>query len=238
MTAATLWVYLSAGPLLWLTLTVIAYVAADGAAEALGRPPLANPVLIAVAILSAVLSFTGTPYQTFFDGAQFVHFLLGPAIVALALPLYENRGIVASAAAPLAISLVVGAVVAVVSAVGVAMALGAPKSLLVALAPKSVTAGIAMGVAKELGGDPSLAASLVIATGIFGAVALMPLMRALRIDDPRAQGAAAGLAAHGIGTAQALRVNPLAGVFAGIAMGLNGVLTSVLAPALLGMLTG
>lgn len=231
--ADTLWVYLAASPLLWLTVTLAAYVAADRLSAALGRHPLANPVLIAVAIVAALLSASGTPFETYFEGAQFVHFLLGPATVALAVPLYRHWPDVRRAALPILAALLAGGIVAVVSAVAVAIAFGAPWPVLVALAPKSVTAAIAMGIARELGGEPSLTATLVIATGIIGAILVTPLMNALRIADPRARGFAAGLASHGIGTARAFQVHPLSGIFAGIAMGLNGLLTALIVPLVL-----
>lgn len=229
----TLWVYLAADPLLWLTVTLIAYVAADRISAALGRHPFANPVLIAVAFLAAILLATKTPFETYFQGAQFVHFLLGPATVALALPLHRHWPIVRKAALPILAALLAGAVTAVVSAVGIAALLGAPYPVLAALAPKSVTAAIAMGVARGIGGEPSLTATLVIATGILGAVMVTPLMVLFRFTDWRARGFAAGLAAHGIGTARAFQVNPVAGAFAGIAMGLNGLVTAALVPLIL-----
>ena len=123
--------------------------------------------------------------------------------------------------------------VAIVSAVGVAAALGAPKTVLISLAPKSVTAGVAMAVSESLGGLPPLTAALVIMTGILGAIVVTPMMNALGIRDYAARGFAAGLASHGIGTARAFTVDPVAGVFAGIAMGLNAVATPVLAPLIL-----
>jgi predicted murein hydrolase (TIGR00659 family) len=230
---SALWVYLAASPLLWLTVTLAAYVMADRIAQRFGRHPFANPVLISVAFLVVLLGVTRTDFQTFFDGAQFVHFLLGPATVALAIPLYENRAIVRRALLPILVSLLAGSLVAVFSAVGIAWILGAPVPLIVALAPKSVTAGIAMGIARELGGEPSLTATLVIATGITGAMIVTPLMNLLRIADFRARGFAAGLASHGIGTARAFQVDSVAGTFAGIAMGLNGLLTAVLVPLVL-----
>lgn len=229
----TLWVYLAADPLLWLTVTLIAYVAADRISAALGRHPLANPVLIAVAFLAAILLATKTPFETYFQGAQFVHFLLGPATVALALPLHRHWPIVRKAALPILAALLAGALTAVVSAVGIAALFGAPYPVLAALAPKSVTAAIAMGVARGIGGEPSLTATLVIATGILGAVMVTPLMVLFRFTDWRARGFAAGLAAHGIGTARAFQVNPVAGAFAGIAMGLNGLVTAALVPLIL-----
>ncbi|MCZ8100977.1 MAG: LrgB family protein [Burkholderiales bacterium] len=230
MSASTLWVYLAATPLLWLTVTLAAWLVADGLARASGRHALVNPVLIAVVLVALLLRATGTDYKTYFEGAQFVHFLLGPATVALGVPLYRNLSQVRRNLLPMAAALAVGSVVAVVSAVGIAAALGVPRAVLVSLAPKSVTAGIAMGVSEALGGVPSLTAALVIATGIIGAVMVTPLMNALRIRDYAARGFAVGLASHGIGTARAFTVDPVAGTFAGIAMGLNAVVTAVLVP--------
>jgi len=228
-----LWVYLAASPLLWLTATLAAYLLADRFWTACGRHPLANPVLLAVALMVALLRATGTPYATYFNGAQFVHFMLGPATVALAVPLWRHRREVAQALLPLLAALLAGSVTAVVSAVAIAAALGAPAPVLAAIAPKSVTAAIAMGVARELGGDPALTATLVIITGILGAMVGWPLLAALRVRSPMARGFAMGLAAHGLGTARAFQIDPVAGTFAGIAMGLNGLLTAVVVPVVL-----
>ena len=233
-----LWVYLQTTPLFWLTATLAAYIVADRIALAAGRHPLVNPVAIAIALVGALLALTGTDYQTYFNGAQFVHFLLGPATVALAVPLYRNVGLVRRNLLPMAAALMVGAVVAVVSALAVARALGAPRAVLVSLAPKSVTAGVAMAVSETLGGAPPLTAVLVIATGIIGAIMVTPLMNALGIRDYAARGFAVGLASHGIGTARAFAVDPVAGVFAGIAMGLNAVVTPAIIPVLLPWLAG
>ncbi len=139
---------------------------------------------------------------------------------------------------PMAAALGVGALTAVVSALVVARALGAPRAVLVSLAPKSVTAGVAMAVSETLGGVPPLTAVLVIATGILGAIMVTPLMNVLKIRDYAARGFAAGLASHGIGTARAFQVDPIAGVFAGMAMGLNAVVTSAILPAILPWLVG
>jgi len=228
-----LWVYLQTTPLFWLTATLAAFFVADAIARRARRNPVVNPVLIAVALVAVLLKISGTDYQTYFNGAQFVHFLLGPATVALGVPLYRNLEMVGRNLLPMLAALVVGAAVAIVSAVGVAKALGAPKTVLISLAPKSVTAGVAMAVSESLGGLPPLTAALVIATGIFGAIVVTPMMNALRIRDYAARGFAAGLASHGIGTARAFSVDPVAGVFAGIAMGLNAVATPVLAPLIL-----
>jgi predicted murein hydrolase (TIGR00659 family) len=228
-----LWVYLQTTPLFWLTATCGAYLVADALAKATGRRPIVNTVAISVALLGALLKITGTDYETYFKGAQFVHFVLGPATVALAVPLYRNIGLVSRNLLPMVAALGMGAVVAIVSAVLTARALGAPNAVLIALAPKSVTAGVAMAVTETLGGAPPLTAVLVISTGVLGAIVVTPLMNRLRITDWAARGFAAGLASHGIGTARAFAVHPVAGIFAGIAMGLNAVVTPALIPLIL-----
>lgn len=228
-----LWVYLSGGPLLWLTVTVAAYALADLVSLRSGRNPLVNPVVVAVALIAALLVVTGTDYRTYFDGAQFVHFLLGPATVALAVPLVRQIAVVRRMLVPMLVALLAGAITAVVSAVGIAALFGAPREILVALAPKSVTAAIAMAISRELGGEPSLTAVLVISTGILGAIIVTPLFDLMGIRSREARGFAAGLAAHGIGTARAFQVSEAAGLFAGIAMALNAVLTALIVPPLL-----
>jgi len=226
----SLWVYLSQSPLLWLTVTVLTYALADAVSLATRRHPLANPVLHSMWIVGAVLLVTGTSYTTYFAGAQFVHFLLGPATVALAVPLYENRKAVAAAILPMLAALVAGSVTAIVSVVVLAEAAGLPRDIVLSLAPKSVTAGVAMGISEALHADPSLTAVSVILTGIMGAIVVTPLMNRAGITDFRARGFAAGIAAHGIGTARAFQVDAIAGVFSGIAMSLNALVTSLLVP--------
>lgn len=229
---SALWVYLAATPLLWLTVTVGAWIAADALARRTGRHPLANPVLLAIAAVAALLLATGTPYAAYFDGAQFVHFALGPATVAIGVPLFKHWQTVRRHLLAMLAALLAGSLTAIASAVGIAAALGVPREVLVALAPKSVTAGIAMGIAEGLGGAPALTAVLVVTTGILGAIMVTPLMNAMGVRDYAARGFAAGLAAHGIGTVRAFTVDPVAGTFAGIAMGLHAVVSAALIPVL------
>lgn len=183
----SLWVYLSQTPLLWLTVTLLVYAAADAISQATHRSPLANPVLHSVWVIGAILLLTGTPYPNYFDGAQFVHFLLGPATVALAVPLYENRSTVLSAVLPMLIALVVGSLTAIVSIVLLAEAVGLPRDIVVSLAPKSITAGVAMGVSESMGANPSITAIAVILTGIMGAIVVTPLMNGMKVTDFRAR---------------------------------------------------
>lgn len=225
-----IWTYLSREPLLWLAATLAAYAAGDALFRASGRRPWVNPVLLAVAALALLLWTTGTPYADYFEGAQFVHFMLGPATVALAVPLHANLPRVKATLVPMLAALLAGALAAIGSALGIAWALGVRGEALLSLAPKSATAPVALGISEQIGGSPTLTAVLVILTGITGAVVATPLLNALRITDWRARGFATGVAAHGIGTARAFQVNETAGAFAGVGMGLNAMLTALLAP--------
>lgn len=231
-----LWVYLSGTPLLWLTVTLIAYIAADAISTALHRNPLANPVLIAILMVSILLLISKTTFPAYFAGAQFVHFLLGPATVALAVPLYRHLPEVKRAFIPMLSALIMGSAAAIVSAVLLAKFTGLGEAATLALAPKSSTAAIAMGIGEKIGANPALVAVFVVMTGITGAVIVTPLMNVLGLKNYAARGFAAGLVSHGIGTARAFQVNSLAGTFAGIALGLNGLLTAILVPLLLPLL--
>lgn len=225
-----IWVYLAASPLLGLSMTLLAYQLAFAIFKRTGGHPLANPVLIAVSVLVLILLSTATPYESYFAGAQFVHFLLGPATVALAIPLYAQFRKLRAMALPLLLGLLAGSLTAIVSAMAVARLLGASLPTQLSLAPKSVTTPIAMGIAERIGGIPSLTAVLVIVTGILGAVAARYVFDALRIHDAAIRGFAMGIASHGIGTARALQISEQTGAFAALAMGLNGALTALLLP--------
>ncbi|GEC95081.1 MAG: hypothetical protein RLZZ220_3340 [Pseudomonadota bacterium] len=231
-----IWVYLSAQPLVWLTLTLATYLLAITLHRKAGGHPAANPVLISVGILVALLLATDTPYQRYFDGAQFVHFLLGPATVALAVPLHGQLKRLVAMGGPILVALVVGSLVAGLSAYTIGALLGASAPTLASLAPKSVTTPIAMGIAERLGGLASLTAVFVILTGIFGAIFADGLLRRLGVKDEASIGFALGLASHGIGTARAFQLSEQTGAFAALAMGLNGLLTALTLPWLLPLL--
>lgn len=228
----SLWVYLGASPLLWLLLTVGVYVLALRLQRAAGGTPWLNPVLTSVAVLVGVLTLTGTPYPVYFDGAQFVHFLLGTATVALAIPLRRQWAEVKATLTPALLTLLAGNLMGALLAMAIVKLWGAPAELVASIAPKGVTAPVAMAVAERVGGLPSLTAVLVIASGILGATLATPLLNAARITDWAARGLAVGITAHGIGTARAFQVNMVAGTFAGVAMAASTVVTSVLVPLL------
>ncbi len=235
---ADVWVYLAASPLLWLTLTLAAYIAAFALYRSSGFNPLVNPVAIAVVAVVGVLLATRTPYATYFEGAQFVHFLLGPATVALAVPLYEQVPKLRRAWFALAVGLLVGVVVAMVSALAIAWLLGASPATIASLAPKSVTTPVAMGISEKIGGIPSLTAVAVVLTGIVGAAIGRFVFDALGVRNHAVRGFAIGLAAHGQGVARAFIVSDEAGAFAGLAMGLTALATALIAPLLAPWLIG
>lgn len=218
---------------IWLAATVAAYAGAMWLARRARAHPLANPVLLAALPLIAVMAATGTDHDAYAQGGQWLLLLLGPATVALAVPLYRNWPGVRAAAMPLAAALAAGSVTAVTVALATAWAMGATPETLLSLAPKSVTTPIAMGISDATGGVASLAAAIVIVTGIIGAIAGPWLLARLGIRDPRAQGVALGTAAHGIGTARAFQESGETGTFSGVAMGVNGIATAVLLPWLL-----
>lgn len=227
-----LWPALSGNPLTWLTLTLVVYQAAHWLWRRARMTPLLNPVLLSIAALAAILTVTGTDYATYFSGSRLVHFLLGPATVALAIPLYRQLGQLLRSAAALTAGLLAGSVAAILASLALGWGLGASRQTILSLAPKSVTSPIAMGIAEQIGGLPSLTAVLVILTGITGAVGGGWLLDRLRVSDERARGVAMGTASHGIGTARALQMGEVTGAFSGLAMGLNGIATAVLTPIL------
>ena len=223
---------LAGTPLPWLVLTLLAYLGALALYRRSGAHPLLIPVLTAVVFIVVVLIATGTPYATYRDGVSLLSLLIGPATVALAVPLYGQHARIRQMWRPLGIALLVGSTVAIASALLIAWALGGTLETLMSLAPKSATMPIALPVAERMGGLPSLAAVAVAITGIAGTILAGPVLRLLRIHDPAVRGFAVGLTAHAIGTARELQVHPTAGAFAALAMGLNGVATAVLVPVL------
>jgi predicted murein hydrolase (TIGR00659 family) len=225
-----IWVYLNASPLLHLTLTLLAFQFGSWIYRKGNLNPLLNPVLISVTIIVTILLVTKTDYQDYFSGAQFVHFLLGPATVALAIPLYRHFEKVRRSALAIAASIVTGSLTATLSAVGIGYFLNISGDALIALASQSVTAPVAMGISEQLGGLPSLTAVLVILTGIVGAMIGPMILNLIGVKNWAARGLAIGTASHGIGTARALQVNEVAGAFSGIAMGLNALATAILLP--------
>ena len=230
MTIELLWDHLASNPVLWLCLTLLAYQIGIWVYQKSGYITLLSPFVIAVAILLAILFGTHTQYETFFAGAQFVHFLLGPATVALAVPLFDQRLRLAKLWAPLLIGVVVGCVVGVISTVLLGALLGASFESIMSMAPKSVTTPIAMGISEKMGGIPEFTAGIVVLTGIVGSLLAPPIFKLCKIKKDYVKGFSLGVAAHGMGTSRAFQISDKAGAFSGLAMGLAGIITAFAAP--------
>ncbi|MDO5691248.1 MAG: LrgB family protein [Pseudomonadota bacterium] len=231
-----LWVYLSSAPLFGLTATLVVYVLAQAFYVRMRQAPWANPVLWSVLTLGSGLWASGIAYPTYFAGAQFIHFLLGPAVVALGYPLWQRREQLRRHLGRFVLAGLVGGAAGAATAVLMGWALGLPAEVLASLAPKSVTAPVAMGLAEQIGGVPALAAVFVVLTGLVGALSGKYLFAMLGIGtdhvDWMARGFALGTTSHGIGAARSMQVNADAGAFAGLAMGLQVLLVALLLPML------
>lgn len=227
---AEIWVYLSGSPLLALILTLTAYQIGMLIYEKFKRNPLANPVAIAVLIVAVAITLIDMPYPKYFEGAQFVHFLLGTATVSLAVPIYKGLGALSGRMLPLLLALLGGGVTSIVSAVCLARFLGADAAIVGGFYAKSVTAPIAMGVAERIGTSPTLTAVFAVSTGILGAVLGRFVFDFIGVRAWWQRGFAIGVAAHGIGTSRAFSVHAEAGAYASLAMGLHGILGAILIP--------
>lgn len=226
------WDWLTSSPLFGLTLTLAAYALGRWAHRRTGNPVL-QPVLVAVVVIGGVLLLTDVSYDDYLRGGSFVGFWLGPATVALALPLHHEWHLVRRAAMPLLTGIVAGALVSICSAVLVTRVTGGSRLLQLTMAPKAATTPVSIALSDQVGGIPELTAVLTIVAGITGAVAGPWLLDLLRVRDPRARGLALGAASHGIGTSRALQESRVEGAFSALSMALSALATSVLVPVVL-----
>jgi len=227
-----IWVYLSGSPLFALFITLAAYQIGLWIYHHFKNNPLANPVAIAILLVCCVIQAIDMPYSSYFEGAQFIHFLLGSATVSLAIPIYRGLHSLKGRSLPLVASLLTGGLVSIISAVGIAKLLGAGSEITGAMYPKSVTAPIAMGIAERIGVSPTLTAIFAVATGILGAILAPFVLNTLGMKAWWQRGFAIGIGAHGIGTSRAFSIHPEAGTYASLAMGMNGVISAIAIPIL------
>ncbi len=225
-----LWTPLATTPLLWLAVTLAAYVVGVRLQRACKGITLASPVLIAIILVALVVRATGTSYRDYFAGAQFIHFLLGPATVALAVPLARNLKLIRRNLQSIVLALLAGSVTSIVSGIAIVRLLGGSRIVALSMAPKSVTTPIAMAVSQQIGGVPALTAALAILGGIVAAITGQQMLHRLQVSDWRAHGLAAGVAGSGIAAAQVASRDELGAAFAALGVGLNGLLTAVIVP--------
>ena len=228
-----IWIYLQAEPLFWLTLTIGSYLIADFIYRKSNLFPLLNPVAISVLLVSLILIVFNIQYERYFDGAKFIHFLLGPATVALAIPIYRKWDLIVSNSKAIFVSLILGSFFAIFITYVLSLHFELQEELIFSLLPRSVTAPIAMGISEIIGGIPSLTAIITLITGVIGASLGVFIFDIMKLKKMEARGFSLGLASHGIGTARAMSRDKNAGVFAAVGMGLSGLITSIIVPLFL-----
>lgn len=225
--------WLVGSPLFAVTLTLMGYQAARVVWERTGRRAWVNPVMVAVAIVGGALLLLGIDYAEYMQGGRYITLLLGPATVALALPLHYEARLVREAALPVLLGIVVGSVVSITTAHTLTLLLGGGDALALSMAPKSATTPVSIALAENIGGVPALTAVFTILAGVLGVVAGPAVLSLLRFRDPRVRGLAIGASSHGIGTSRALEEHPTEGAFSALAMGLTALATAVLLPLLM-----
>jgi predicted murein hydrolase (TIGR00659 family) len=226
----------SAEPILWITVTLVVYLIALKVYQRFNGHPLLLPVLTAVVVIVGILLLSHTPYQDYDHATRFLQFLIGPATVALAVPLYIQLPRLKRLWKPITVALLVGCCTAILSALGIAWLFGASTETLLSLAPKSATMPIAMEVSALTGGIASLTTVACAITGISGAMFTVGLLRLFKIKDPVAQGFAMGVSAHAIGTGRAFQSGETMGAFSALGLSLNGIATALIVPIVLALL--
>ena len=192
-----------------------------------------NPILLSIVTIALILKGFKIEYSLYMESARILSFLLGPAVVSLAIPLYKQRMIIKKYAKEISIGVALGGLTAILSAFYIAKALGGDEAVLLSIAPKSVTTAIAIGVSEKIGGIPALTAVLVILTGILGNAIGVEILDMARIRDRVARGLAMGISSHGLGTARIILNDELSGAVSGLGMALNGIFTSLVLPYLI-----
>lgn len=215
--------------ILWLFVTVAAYEFGRWL-RTRTHSPLAQPVAVAIVIIGVLLTVSGTSYDDYADATTLISFLLGPATVALAIPLYHQVSRLKGMVVPVLVALTAGVAVSMVSGILLVRWLGGSDVLERTMAPKAVTTPVAIELTDRLGGYPELAAAFAIVIGIIAAMVAPRVLTLLRIRDPRARGVAVGAVSHGIGTARMLEESQVEGAFSGLAMGLTAVVTCLMVP--------
>ena len=224
------------GSTMWGVGLTLAAFAAGTLINRVTRKSVCNPLLLGSLVVVAVLTALRIPYAQYKASAAPVSWLLLPATVSLAVPLYEKWEILRRNAKAILAGIAAGTLTSLASVLLIGWAMGLDHTQFVTLLPKSVTTAISMDVSAELGGIASLTGAVVILTGIVGSLFGEGLFRLLRITDPMAKGVALGTAAHAIGTSRALEMGETEGAMSGLSIAVAGIMTAILAPVFAGLL--
>ena len=191
------------------------------------KSELCNPILVATMLIIAVLLVTGVSYEDYNSGAKYISYLLTPATVALAIPLYEQFEILKKNWKAVLLGILSGVIASVGSITLLAVIYGLGRTEWITLLPKSVTTAIGMGVSEELGGNPSITAAVIILTGVAGNVMAHTVMKLFKIKEPVAVGVAIGTSSHAIGTSKACEIGETEGAMSGLSIAVAGILTVI-----------
>ena len=222
---------------LWVIVTLLVYGAARVAYDR-SRLAVLNPAIVSIAAVILILLATHTPYAEYERGGRVIGFWLGPAVVALGVPLAQQLERVRRNLTAISLAMLAGSITGIVVAVVVAHVMGASSVIARSLAPRSITTPIAIAVTARLGGIPALSAVVSIVSGAIGGFVGVGLLRATGVRSRLATGLALGAAAHGLGTARAADEGTVEGGAAGLAMGIMGILTAILAPLIVSLVLG
>lgn len=216
-------------PIFGVFITLMAFFAAQAIRKRF-HFAIFNPVLVSITLIILVLVVFKVDITDYNKGGDLLTFFLGPSIVALGVFFYEKYEEIKNDFLPFFIAVALGGLMSIVSVILILLIFNVPWEIVLSLTTKSVTTPIAIEVSKIIGGIPQITAGIVILTGIFGNALGPEILRFMGISSNSAIGAALGTAAHGIGTARALEVGKLTGVYSGLAMCVNGVLTAIVTP--------
>lgn len=222
--------YLNTTPLVWLIITLGAFKIGIIIYEKFNKNTFLQPIIVSYFIIMTLIFLTNTSYERYFESVQIIHFFLGTATVALALPLYKNLKYIKELILPIVLTLVVAGTFSIVFTLLLLWLFDAQLSTILSMTTKSVTAPIAIITSQQIGAIPSLAVGFIIITGILGALFGNMIFKVLKIKHDSSKGFALGLVSHAIGTARAIEISEKAGAFSALAMGLVGVLTAIVLP--------
>lgn len=189
------------------------------------QSPICNPLLVSIVVTIAILLILGVDYESYNAGAQYLSYLLTPATVCLAIPLYEQLSLLVRNIKAILIGIVAGVLASIGSVLGLCILFGLNHQYYVTLLPKSITTAIGMGVSEELGGIVTITVSVIILTGVLGNIIAETVCKCFRITEPVAKGIAIGTAAHAIGTARALEMGEIEGAMSSLAIAVSGLIT-------------
>lgn len=217
-------------PLTSLIFTLAAFSFAQWLQKKANGNSLLNPIPMAIILCVVFIAVSGIGYETYMEGAGIIHFLLGPATVALAIPLYKQIKMIGRQAIAVGAAVLSGCFLSGFVAWFLAYKMGAGQDIQLSIIPKSVTTPIAIGIAEKIETVPSLAVFFVFTTGILGTIFSMFIFKIVRMNDDKAIGFSLGVTCHGLGVARALQRSEVAGAFAVLGMSLMGMVSGILMP--------